>query len=406
MIANIVIIGAGQAGLQTAVSLRAAGYEGHLTLVGDEPHAPYQRPPLSKAYLAGKTDASRLALKGEAFYADARIELVTGIPATRIDRAARRVHLADGRTLAYDRLVLSTGARPRGLSVTGAELDGVIMLRNLADAAALRARLHTPLHAVIVGGGFIGLECAASLVRLGHAVCVLEAQPRLMARAISQPMSDAFAALHRQEGIDLRLGTGIALITGAQGRVSGVEINTGEIVAADVVIVGIGVVANVELAEHAGLAIANGIVVDSHLTTSDPAILAIGDCAAFPSLHAGGMARIESVQNAIDQGKAAAETILGRPLPYKATPWFWSDQYESKLQIAGLGHAADVHVLRGAPASGRFSVFAYRGDRLVAVDSLNRPADHMVARRLLDAALSPDPALMADETQDLKALLP
>jgi 3-phenylpropionate/trans-cinnamate dioxygenase ferredoxin reductase component len=406
MIKSIVIIGAGQAGLQTAASLRAGGYDGALTLVGDEPHAPYQRPPLSKAFLAGKSNADRLMLKGEAFYADARIELISGVAASRIERDTRHVQLQDGRQLAYDRLVLATGARPFALPVPGADLEGVVMLHGLDDAAKIRARLTKPLRVVIIGGGFIGLECAASLARLGHNVSVIEAQSRLMARAVSKPISDAFSALHRSEGVELKLSSETTRIAGKNGHVTGVETKAGQHLPADLVLVGIGVVPNVELAQQAGLSIANGIVVDAHLATSDSHILAVGDCASFPSLHAGGMARIESVQNAIDHGKAAAQTILGQPSPYRATPWFWSDQYESKLQIAGLGQAADQHVTRGEPASGRFSVFAYARSKLVAAESVNRPADHMIARRLLDSGLSPEPSRVADESQDLKSLLP
>jgi 3-phenylpropionate/trans-cinnamate dioxygenase ferredoxin reductase component len=405
MIERIVIIGAGQAGVQAAVSLRARGYDGAMTLVGDEQHAPYQRPPLSKAFLTGKTDAGRLMLKGEAFYADAKIELIRGIAATRLDRDTQHVILHDGRRLAYDRVVLAMGARPFALPLPGADLDGVVMLRGLDDATQIRARLTKPLRAVIIGGGFIGLECAASLVRLGHDVSVIEAQSRLMARAVSKPISDAFASLHRAEGVELKLGAEVARIIGKNGNVTGVESKAGETLPADLVIIGVGVVPNCELAEQAGLAVANGIIVDAHLATADPHVLAIGDCAAFPSLHTGTMIRIESVQNAIDQGKAVAATILGQPSPYRSTPWFWSDQYESKLQIAGLGQAADQHVMRGDPASGRFSIFAYAKGHLVAVESVNRPADHMLARRLLDAGLSPEPSQVSDEAQDLKALL-
>lgn len=406
MIRTIVILGAGQAGLQTAASLRSGGYDGRLTLVGEEPHAPYQRPPLSKAFLAGKAQADRLALKAPDFYAQAGIDLVTGVAAHAIDPAARRVSLRDGSVLAYDRLVLATGARPRRLPVPGGDAAGVLVLRDLADAAELRERLGMSQRIVVIGGGFIGLECAASLTRLGHAVSVVEAQDRLMARAVSPILSAAFAALHRAEGVDLRLGASVARVTVTDGRATGVDLADGTHLPADLVLVGIGVAPNDTIANSAGLATRDGIVVDASLTTADPAILAIGDAARFPSRLTGGLTRIESVQNAIDHGKAAAETLLGRPAPYDATPWFWSDQYEAKLQIAGLDTGADRFVTRGDPESGRFSVFAYRAGRLVAVDSLNRPADHMIARRLLAAGLSPEPTMAADPDADLKALLP
>lgn len=399
---GILILGAGQAGAQAAASLRAEGFDGPITLIGDEPHAPYQRPPLSKAYLAGKMTADRLALRGEAFWADNRIELITGERAIAIDRTSRTVAFASGRALPYGRLVLATGARPRPLPVPGADLEGVLMLRSIADADALRAHAQPGMRAVVVGGGFIGLECAASLIGFGLSVTVIEALPRLMARAVMPETSEAFAALHRARGVDLHFGTGVMRLLGADGRVTGVERMDGSVLPADLVVAGIGAIPNAELAAAADLAHANGIVVDATLATSDPAILAIGDCAVFPCVQAGGPFRLESVQNAIDQGKAAAATLLGRASAYSAVPWFWSDQFDAKLQMAGLAIGVTQRVTRGDPMGGRFSVFAYADERLVAVDSINRPGEHMLARRLLEAGLSPSPEEAGDENADLK----
>lgn len=409
MPARVVIVGAGQGGLQVAASLRQDGFEGEIVLVGDEPGVPYQRPPLSKAYMLGASTVADLSLKADSFFADQRIELLAGETVAEIDRAAGTVTLGPGASpssgtrLPYDHLVLATGARNRPLPVPGADLDGVVSLRTLADAAALKARLADVDRVVVIGAGFIGLEFASVAAKLGHRVTVVEAVDRPMARVVSPPISAHFAAAHARAGTALRFRAGVARILGDDGRVVGVELADGERLPAELVVVGIGVLANAELAAAAGLTVANGVEVDAFLSTSDPAISAVGDCALHPSRWCDGPVRIESVQNAIDQAKCVAARLVGRPAPYTAVPWFWSDQGADKLQTAGLAIGADRAVVRGDPESGRFSAFVYRGEKLLAVESVNRPADHMIARRLLAGGLSPSPDEAADESFDLKA---
>lgn len=425
MPAQVVIVGAGQGGLQVAASLRQEGYEGNIVLVGDEPGVPYQRPPLSKAYMLGASTAADLALKADSFFADQRIDYLAGETVAAIDRAGRTVALAAGQRagateagatgagaagadsgvrLPFDHLVLATGARNRPLPVPGAELDGVVSLRTLADAADLKERLAAASEVVVIGAGFIGLEFASVAAKLGRRVTVVEAVDRPMARVVSPPISAHFVAAHARAGTALRFRAGVARILGDDGRATGVELADGERLPAELVVVGIGVLANAELAAAAGLTVANGVEVDAFLSTSDPALSAVGDCALHPSRWAGAPVRIESVQNAIDQAKCVAARLVGKPAPYTAVPWFWSDQGADKLQTAGLAIGADRAVVRGDPESGRFSAFVYRGEKLLAVESVNRPADHMIARRLLAAGLSPSPDEAADEGVDLKAL--
>ncbi|MGL4976159.1 MAG: NAD(P)/FAD-dependent oxidoreductase, partial [Bosea sp. (in: a-proteobacteria)] len=337
-----VIVGAGQAGLQSAVELRTAGYTAPIVLVGAESALPYHRPPLSKAYLTGEKSRDSLQMRGAAFYAEQRIGFMGGVAANRIDREARRVHLTDGKALAYDHLVLATGASARELTCPGHDLDGVIMLRSLADADALKARLETAKSLVVVGGGFIGLEAAASARKLGKTVTVLEMQDRLMARAVGKDVSAHFAKVHMAHGVDLRLGQGISEIIGTSGKVSAVRTTSGDIIAADIVLAGIGVTPNTVLAAEADVTVANGIVVDAGQRTNDPHILALGDVCAFP--HEDGLIRLESVQNAVDQAKIVAASIMGQDARYQAVPWFWSDQYDLKLQMVGLSQGHDeVH---------------------------------------------------------------
>jgi 3-phenylpropionate/trans-cinnamate dioxygenase ferredoxin reductase subunit len=411
---GVVIVGGGQGGFQLAASLREAGYAEKITLVGEEPGLPYQRPPLSKAYLKGEADAEHLELRPAAFYADHRVDLVTA-RVEAIDRAVRRVTLSDGLSLPYDHLVLATGARNRPLPVPGADLDGVLYLRTLADADDLKARLAGARHVVVVGAGFIGLEFAAAARALGHEVTVLEATQHAMGRAISPAMSAFFADAHRAMGTRLVLSAGVVWIHGNNERVARVETTDGAMQPsggvlhpADLVLVGIGVVPNAELALAAGLDVANGIVVDAELRTSDPNISALGDAVSYPSRHAGGMARLESVQNAVDHARTIAARLTGRPAAYAAVPWFWSDQSDLKLQMVGLARPTDDAVLRGDPLSRRFSVFRFRDGRLTAIESVNRPADHMLGRRLLADPAKPSsltPEQAADEGVELKALL-
>ncbi|HSI39424.1 MAG TPA: FAD-dependent oxidoreductase [Xanthobacteraceae bacterium] len=402
---GVVIVGSGQGGFQLAASLREVGFNGPITLIGEEPGLPYQRPPLSKAFLKGEADAEHLELRPASFFAEHRIELAAGVRVAAIDRAARRVKLGSGASLAYGHLVLATGARNRPLAVPGAELEGVFYLRTLADAVALRARLSTPSRVVVVGAGFIGLEFAAVARALGHEVTVLEFAARPLGRAVSAEMSAFFFAAHRAMGTDVRCGAGVARLHGAQGRVDAVETADGTVFPADLVVVGVGVVPNVELAVEADLPVANGIAVDEFLATPDEAISALGDAASYPSRHAGTTVRLESVQNAADHGRALAARLVGRPVPYAAVPWFWSDQADLKLQMVGLAMPDDRAVLRGDPASRRFSVFRFHERRLTAIESVNRPADHMLGRRLLAGAPRLTPEEAADESFDLKGLL-
>lgn len=401
---TLIIVGAGQAGFQAAASLREEGFEGRLILLGEEPGLPYQRPPLSKAYLTGKADAELVRLRPEHFYAEHRLELRSGEPAAAIDRTGRQLVLASGERLPYDHLILATGARNRALPVAGGTLDGVFQLRSLAEAEALRQRLDAARRVVVIGAGFIGLECAAVAAQHGLDVVVIEAACRVMARAVSPPVSDVFRATHERLGTRFALDTAVAEILGADGRVAGVATADGRRFPADLVLAGIGVLPNTNLAAEAGLAVANGIVVDDLLLTRDPAISAIGDCAAFPCRHAGdgGVVRLESVQNAVDQARCVAARLAGRPAPYASLPWFWSEQGPLKLQIAGLTVPHDRAVLRGDPAQGSFSVFCFRGGALIGVESVNRPLDHILARRLLARGAELTPAQAADPGFDLK----
>ncbi|GJD51581.1 Rhodocoxin reductase [Methylobacterium crusticola] len=400
---GIVVVGAGQAGFQLGASLREGGYRGPVTLVGDEPGLPYGRPPLSKAYMLGKTDAAGLALRPEAYYAEHAIAVRAGTRAVAIDRRDRRVGLACGDTLPYDHLVLATGSRNRPLPVPGADLPGVHQLRTLADAEALRTVLAGVAAVAVVGAGFIGLEFAAVCAQKGIAVTVIEGLDRPLSRSVSPGMAALIEASHAAAGVRFLFGAAVAAIEG-EGRAAGVVTRDGRTVPADLVLVGIGVLPNQDLAEAAGLPVANGIAVDAMLLTDDPAVSAIGDCAAHPSPHAeGARVRLESVQNAVDGARCVAARLTGRPAAYTAVPWFWSDQGPLKLQIAGLCMPHDRAVRRGAADAGGVSVFCYRGDRLVGVESLNRAGDHMIARRLLQTGLTPEPEAVADPAFDLKA---
>jgi 3-phenylpropionate/trans-cinnamate dioxygenase ferredoxin reductase subunit len=400
--AGVVIVGGGQAGFQVAASLRAGGCAEPIRICCAEDHPPYQRPPLSKAFLLGKMERERLLFRQPAFYAAQAIELALGDAVAAVDREARTVTTAAGRGLPYDALVLATGTRVRPLPVPGGELEGVVYLRTLEESDALARRVAEAERVAVVGGGFIGLEVAAAARTLGRPVTVLEAAERLMGRVVAPVISEFYAGLHRDRGVELVLNARIDRIEGEQGRAEAVVMADGTRHAADLVVVGIGVLPNVELALAAGLACENGIVVDRHGRTSDLAIYAAGECTSHPNRFAGGMARLESVQNAVDQAKAVAATILGRDEPYDEVPWFWSDQYDVKLQMVGISFGHDERVLRGDPEDGRFSVFYFKGGRLLAIDSVNRPSDHMAGRKLLAAGTSLTPVQAADEAFDLK----
>jgi 3-phenylpropionate/trans-cinnamate dioxygenase ferredoxin reductase component len=407
MQSTVAIVGAGQAGFQVAASLRELHWDGRIVLIGDEPHAPYQRPPLSKAFLLGDMEDARLALRPDAFYADRRVELLTGRRAVAISRAERSIALDDGSTLAYQHLVLATGARNRPLPAPGVDLDGVFFLRTLHEASALRARLAGAKSAVVIGAGFIGLEFAASAVKLGLEVTVLDVADRPMARALSRTMSAVFVREHEKLGVRLLFNTQVSRLIGEAGRVVGVQTANGQVLPADLVMVGVGVLPNSELAAACGLQVDNGVVVDEFMRTSDPHVSAVGDLAAHPNPHANGRRiRLESVQNATDQARCAAAAIAGRPAAYAALPWFWSTQGPLKLQMAGLPPVAGgEEVVRGERNSSTCSVFIFESGKLVCVESLNRAADHMLARRLLAEQAAVTPQQAADSGFDLKSLL-
>jgi 3-phenylpropionate/trans-cinnamate dioxygenase ferredoxin reductase subunit len=399
----VVIVGAGHAGVQVAAALRDEKYPAPILLVGDEPHAPYQRPPLSKAYLKGTLGRDSLALRGATFYGNQSIETIFGDQVISIDRAAKRVVFASNRERNYGHLVLAMGAQARPAPFAGADLAGVVTLRNLDDADLLKRELNTATRVVVIGAGFIGLEFAATVVAAGKNVTVVEIAQRVMGRAVSLPISDFFADAHRAFGATLLMGAGVSEIEGDQGRVCAVRLTDGVALAADLVLLGIGVQAEDRLATDCGLACSNGIVVDEQMLTSDPEISAIGDCCFHPNIWHGGGLRLESVQNATDQARIVAKRLAGHAASYSSLPWFWSDQGDLKLQIAGLLGDADTFVLRGNPADRAFSVFGFAGGKLRCVESVNRGGDHMAARRLIGENIPLSPSEAGDTLFDLKA---
>lgn len=401
--ARIIVIGAGQAGAALAARLRALGHRGPLTLIGAEPEPPYQRPPLSKAYLKGELPRERLQLRPPSFYAAEAIDLRPGAAVTAILRRTREVQLADGSRLPYDLLALATGARPRRLPQgMGGDLDGVCVMRSLADADELAARLGTARRALVVGGGYIGLEAAAALRDAGLAVTLIETAPRILARVAAPATADYFRDLHLRHGVDLREGTGLARLTGVDGRMRAAVLSDGTELEVDLAVVGIGVAPETDLAEAAGLRLDNGVAVDAQARSSDPAIFAAGDCASFP--HQGMRIRLESVPNAIDQAETAAAAMLGQAVEYQARPWFWSDQYDVKLQIAGLNQGWKRTVTRPGARPGSQSVWYFDGGLLLAVDAMNDPRAYMTGKRWIEAGRSPDPDRVADPAEDLGKL--
>ena len=402
-----VIIGAGLAGLQVAESLRHEKYEGPITLLGAEPHAPYNRPPLSKQWLHERRPTSTLYIRGLEAIGRRHIDLQLRTTVSAIDRVARIVHCADGRSFPYGGLALATGARMRALAVPGAGLAGVHGLRTIDDAERIAAALEgcaargAPV--VVIGGGFIGLEVAAAARKQGLAVTVLEGLDRLMSRVVAPIVSEAAARLHAAHGVRLVFGVRITELAGSDGHVHSVRCADGSEYPAGCVILGIGIDPEDALARAAGLDCDRGIIVDDCSRSSDPLVVAAGDCCARRGAD-GRLVRLESVQNAAEQAKSAAAALLGHARPFTASPWFWSDQYDVKLQMVGLSAGYDRVVTRGDTAKPAFSAFYYRGERLVAVDSLNRIPDHMVGRKLLDHGLSPTPAQAADPDFDLHRL--
>ena len=398
---KIVVVGAGQAGAACVAKLRTEGFAGAITLIGAEAVPPYQRPPLSKAYLLGEMTLDRLLLRPESYYREAGIDLRLGKPVQRIDTAARQV-IMDDAAIPYDALVLTTGSVPRRLpAAIGGDLGGVHVVRGLGDVDAMAPGMQAGRRALIVGGGYIGLEAAAVARKRGMAVTLIEMAPRILQRVAAPETSDYFRALHSAHGVDIREGVGLTRLVGAAGHVTGAILADGVELPCDMVIVGIGIAPDTALAEAAGLAIENGIATDAQGRTSDPAIWAAGDCASFP--YRGARIRLESVQNAIDQAEMVARNILGANEPYHPEPWFWSDQYDVKLQIAGLNTGYDSVVVRDAGAAR--SHWYYAGDRLLAVDAMNDPRGYMIGKRLIAAGVSPDPFVVANPAQDLKPLL-
>ena len=378
-----VIVGASHAGTQVAMRLRRLGWQGAIRLIGDEPHLPYHRPPLSKDYLKGLKTTDKILLHAEEAYAKSDIELMLDQRVISIDRDASSVGLRDGESIPYDKLILAIGSHPRKLPVSGAELEGVYYLRSATDVDRIRARAKTSGRAVIIGGGYIGLEVAASLRSLGVEVTLLEAQSRVLQRVTSKPVSQFFSDLHREEGVDIREGAQAEEILGDE-TATGVKLSSGEVIDATLVIVGIGIVPNTAIAEAAGLSINNGIEVNAQCRTSDPDILAAGDCASFVHPRYKRLLRLESVQNANDQGLVIAKTLCGEEASYDAVPWFWSDQYDVKLQIAGLAEDAETTVVRASPEEKRkLSVLYIKNNRLLAVDAMNNPRDFVMGKKLI-----------------------
>jgi 3-phenylpropionate/trans-cinnamate dioxygenase ferredoxin reductase subunit len=399
---RIIIIGAGQAGAQAVATLRAEGFAGSIVMVGDELFAPYQRPPLSKAYLSGALERERLFLKPDAFYAEAKCELILGVSAKSIDRTKKTVSLSDGRVLAYDKLLIATGSRVRRIPVPGADLKGIHYLRGIADVDALRPGFEKGARLAVVGGGYIGLEVAAVAVKRGVDVTVFESLDRVMARAVSPQISAFYEDVHRAAGVRFLMNTTVEAFEGTD-KLTAVRAG-GATHTADIALVGIGVVPNEELVKDMGLTCTDGIVVNQFAETEDPAIFAAGDCTRHIGRE-GDPIRLESVQNAIDQAKHAALAMVGKHTPYGEVPWFWSDQYDLKLQIAGLAKHGDRIVVRGVPASRKFAAFHLRGGRVAAVEAVNAAPEYIVGRKLIADRAHVPPERLADTTIPMKNIV-
>lgn len=399
---HIVVIGAGQAGSSLVAKLRKDGFDGEITLIGAETALPYQRPPLSKAYLLGDMELERLFLRPESFYADNNITLRLGSRVTAIDLAAKSVSVGD-EVIAYDQLALTTGSDPRHLpAAIGGDLGGVFVVRSLEDVDAMAPHVSAGKRALIVGGGYIGLEAAAVCAKRGVKVTLVEMGDRILQRVAATETSDYFRALHAEHGVEIREGTGLERLEGEGGQVKRAVLGDGSMLDVDFVVVGVGITPGTQLAELAGLELDNGIKTDAQGRTSDTSVWSAGDCASFP--YKGGRIRLESVPNAIDQAEVVAQNMMGAAKDYVATPWFWSDQYDVKLQIAGLNTGFDNVVTRAG--EGRSTSFwYYKGDQLVAVDAMNDPRAYMVGKRLIDMGKTADKSVVADVKADLKPLL-
>ncbi|CUH88249.1 Ferredoxin--NAD(P)(+) reductase fdr [Phaeobacter sp. CECT 5382] len=399
---HIVVIGAGQAGSSLVAKLRKDGFDGEITLIGAETALPYQRPPLSKAYLLGEMELERLFLRPESFYADNNITLRLGSRVTAIDPAAKTVSIGD-EVITYDQLALTTGSDPRHLpAAIGGDLGGVFVVRSLEDVDAMAPHVSEGKRALIVGGGYIGLEAAAVCAKRGVKVTLVEMGDRILQRVAATETSDYFRALHAEHGVEIREGTGLERLEGEGGQVKRAVLGDGSTLDVDFVVVGVGITPGTQLAELAGLELDNGIKTDAQGRTSDASVWSAGDCASFP--YKGGRIRLESVPNAIDQAEVVAQNMMGAAKDYVATPWFWSDQYDVKLQIAGLNTGFDNVVTR-ADEGRSTSFWYYKGDQLVAVDAMNDPRAYMVGKRLIDMGKTADKSVVADVTADLKPLL-
>jgi 3-phenylpropionate/trans-cinnamate dioxygenase ferredoxin reductase subunit len=401
---TFVVIGAGHAAGQAVASLRQEGFSGDIVVIGDEPHLPYQRPPLSKQYLSGEQGLDKVYLRPSAFYADRNIDVRLSVRATRLEPGEHRITLDDGNTLKYDKLLLATGSRVRVLNIEGSDLPGIHYLRTIADVDAIRAEFAPGKRIIVVGGGYIGLEVAAVATKAGLDVTVLEMEDRILKRVTTEAMSAFYHQLHTGRGVTIRTSARVTGFAGSK-RVEAVLIDSGERLPADLVIVGIGIVPNVELAADAGLACDNGILVDDHCRTSDPDIYAAGDCTNHPNPLLGRRMRLESVPNAMEQARVAATNMNGGDATYASIPWFWSDQYELKLQMVGLSADADQAIVRGDPEKNEFATFYLKNGVVVAVDAVNSPRDFMASRQMVAKKSAPDPERLADPDVPLKELM-
>ena len=401
---NVVIVGAGHAAGQVVASLRQKKYEGLITLLGEESWYPYQRPPLSKKYLAGEMPAERLYFKPQSFYDEPNIDVQLNTKVTAIDRTAQSVRTAEGQSIDYDRLVIATGSRPRQLSLPGTDLGGIHNLRGIDDVDNIRADMDDYRRVVIIGAGYIGLEVAAVAALLGKDVTVVEMADRVMSRVVSPELSKFYQDVHTANGVQLKLSAAVRGFAG-ENRVDSVVLENDEKLPADVVVIGVGVVPNVELAEDAGLEVSNGVAVDDHCRTSDPNIYAVGDCTWHPNSLLGTELRLESVHNALEQAKTAASNICGDDASYAQVPWFWSDQYDLKLQIAGLSQGYDEVAMRGNVDQRSFACMYLRNGQLIAVDAVNRPKDFVQSKQLIARHASIDAELLANSDIELKDMV-
>lgn len=399
---TVVIIGAGHAAGQVAASLRQDGHEGPIIMLGDEPVIPYQRPPLSKQYLSGEQGIERVYLRPQKFYDDKHIDVRTGVSVDRIDRTAKSVHTSAGDTIGYDHLIIATGSRARKLTIEGSTLGGIHYLRSVADVDAIRGEMAPGKKLVIVGGGYIGLEVASVAVVAGLEVHVIEMEARILQRVTTPDMSAYYHQLHTSRGVHIHVGTGVQGFSGSGGRVTAVLAGNKSF-PADLVIVGIGIIPNIEIAKEAGITCENGIIVDEHCRTNDPKIYAIGDCTNHPNPLLGRRLRLESVPNAMEQARVASANIRGDAKTYSAIPWFWSDQYELKLQMVGFSSDGNQQVLRGDKTANQFAVFYLKDGIVVAADAVNSPKEFMLCKQMIGKPV--DAVKLADPAQDLKALL-